>query len=174
MNYINIEIKARSRNINKIRKILESRKAEFKGIDHQIDTYFKINKGKLKLREGNIEKSLIYYERKEQKGPKQSNIILYNSPNYPSLKDMLIKSLGILVIVDKQREIYFIKNIKFHIDKVKGLGSFVEIEAIHTGKSIDKDKLLDQCHKYMKLFNIKNVDLITCSYSDLLLNTKLR
>lgn len=51
MHHLNIEIKAKSNNHEKIRNIMKERLAEFKGIDHQIDTYFKVNSGRLKLRE---------------------------------------------------------------------------------------------------------------------------
>lgn len=173
MRHINVEIKAKSNNSSKIRKILESKKADFKGIDHQVDTYFKVSLGRLKLREGNIENYLIHYQREDQEGPKQSNVTLFKSPNGLSLKDILIKSLGVLVVVDKQREIYFIGNVKFHVDEVKDLGSFIEIEAIDKDGSIGKDKLLQQCKQYMELFGIKDIDLISCSYSDLLLNKDL-
>lgn len=170
MGHKNIEIKAKSKNTGKIRQILKNKKADFKGIDRQIDTYFKVNSGRLKLREGTIENYLIYYERENREGPKQSNVTLYKSSSDYSLKDVLTKSLGILVVVDKQREIYFLGNVKFHIDKVKKLGSFIEIEAIDKDGSIGKDKLLQQCKYYMGLFGIKEENLISCSYSDLLLN----
>ncbi len=168
MGHINIEIKAKSSNSNRVRKILKSKKADFKGIDHQVDTYFKVNSGRLKLREGNIENYLIHYQREDQEGPKQSNVTLFKSPS--TLKDILTKSLGLLVVVDKQREIYFIENIKFHIDKVKDLGSFIEIEVIDKDGVIGKAKLLEQCKQYMELFGVKAEDLISCSYSDLLLD----
>jgi hypothetical protein len=63
MSHINIEIKARCNNPDKIRTILKSKAAKFKGIDHQIDTYFKVNSGRLKLREGNIENFLIFFQK---------------------------------------------------------------------------------------------------------------
>ena len=85
------------------------------------------------------------------------------------LKDILAKSLGILVVVDKQREIYFKDNVKFHIDTVKDLGNFVEIEAIDKNPSIGRNKLLEQCNNYAHLFKIQQEDLISVSYSDLLL-----
>jgi adenylate cyclase class 2 len=81
----------------------------------------------------------------------------------------LTKSLGILVVVDKQREIYFIDNVKFHIDTVANLGTFMEIEAIDNDGSIGLNKLQEQCNYYMKLLNISEEDLISVSYSDLLL-----
>lgn len=169
MGHINIEIKAKSKNSNKIRQILKSKKADFKGIDHQIDTYFKVANGRLKLREGNIENYLIYYQREDKSGPKESNVVLHKSSSNPTLKEILSKSLRVLVVVDKQREIYFIDNVKFHIDAVKNLGSFIEIEAIDKDGSIGKEKLLEQCKQYMEIFDIEKSDLISCSYSDLLL-----
>lgn len=168
MQHINIEIKAKSENHNQIRKILNSKNAEFKGVDYQIDTYFKVNFGRLKLREGNIENYLIYYNRENKKGPKQSDILLYKT-NPSNLKEILENSLEILVVVDKKREIYFIDNIKFHLDNVKNLGTFVEIEAIDYERNLDKSKLLKQCNKYLDLFNIPQDNLISVSYSDLLL-----
>lgn len=166
---LNIEIKAKINNANQIRNILSFNKADFKGIDHQLDTYFKVKKGRLKLREGNIENNLIYYERSNKKGPKQSEVSIFKSEPKSSLKEVLTKALGILVIVDKEREIYFIDNVKFHIDRVKDLGSFVEVEAIDNDGTIGKDKLLKQCQFFLDLFNISQENLISVSYSDLLL-----
>jgi adenylate cyclase, class 2 len=168
MGHVNIEIKAKCSNQEKIREILKSKKADFKGLDHQIDTYFKVNNGRLKLREGNIEKSLVYYEREDKKGIKQSNIILCPYTDQ-RLKQILEKSFGILCVVDKSREIYFIDNVKFHVDNVKGLGTFIEIEAISSDGKIKIEKLKEQCEYYKKLFSVKDSDLIDVSYSDLLI-----
>ena len=169
MTNINIEIKARSSDRNRIRKILTSSNADFKGVDYQIDTYFNINNGRLKLREGNIENHLIFYSRENKSGPKQSNVILYKPNPVSNLKDVLTNALETLVVVDKKREIYFINNVKFHLDDVNGLGTFVEIEAIDSDGSIGKEKLVGQCNYYSNLFQIKNEDLVAESYSDLLL-----
>jgi len=172
MTRLNIEIKARSKNQNAIREILKSHHAEFRGVDHQSDTYFKVNSGRLKLREGNIENSLVHYDREDHSGPKQSNVTFYKSVDKSALKEILTKALGVLVVVDKSREIYFIDNVKFHIDSVKDLGTFVEIEAIDSNGSIGKEKLTEQCQHYLDLFKISKEDLISNSYSDLLLQKK--
>lgn len=171
MAHINIEIKARCKSQQYIRDILSAQGADFKGIDHQIDTYFKVATGRLKLREGDIENYLIYYERENVAGPKQSNVILAEMERGSNIKDILEKSLEVLTVVDKQREIYFIGNIKFHLDTVQDLGTFVEIEAIDRDGSIGKEKLLDQCNTYLKLFNIGETDLLRDSYSDQILNS---
>src|SRR3989339_1168799 len=169
MAHINIEIKAKSNNQNTIREILKSKKTDYKGTDHQIDTYFKVNNGRLKLREGTIENYLIHYQRENKKGPKQSNVTLFSFNPESSLKEVLTKALGILVVVDKQREIYFIDNVKFHIDTVANLGPFIEIEAIDKDDVIGKNKLQEQCQYYLDLFGISAGDLISNSYSDMLL-----
>lgn len=172
MPHLNIELKAKTNNQDKLRQLLRDKNADFKGTDHQIDTYFKVNFGRLKLREGNIENHLIHYQRDNQAGPKASHVTLFSTQPNSSLKQILTQSLGILAVVDKTREIYFIDNVKFHLDQVQDLGTFVEIEAIDTFGTIGQKKLLEQCQYYQRLFGLSDTDLISCSYSDLLLEAK--
>jgi predicted adenylyl cyclase CyaB len=169
MTITNIEIKARTGRGEAIRKILLEAGAEFRGTDHQKDTYFRVSSGRLKLREGNIENQLIHYRRADQEGPKQADVLLYPSLPGSHLKEILTTALGILVVVDKTREIYFIGNVKFHIDEVQGLGHFVEIEAIDREGTLGREKLLEQCQHYLSRFGITAEELVACSYSDLLL-----
>lgn len=168
MTHLNVEMKARVLDVSKIRYLLAQKNAKFQGTDYQIDTYFKTPKGRLKLREGNIENNLIFYEREDKPGIKESNVILSKTTQDKAIKQILEKVLGVLVVVDKTREIYWIDNVKFHIDEVVGLGSFVEIEAIDSDGMIGKEKLNEQCSYYLKLFDIPQEDMISCSYSDLL------
>jgi len=169
MDCLIVEIKARCKDQTKIREYLKTNNAKYKGTDHQIDTYFKVPNGRLKLREGNIENNLIHYDRSNQEGPKQSKVQLFKCEPNSSLKEILTKSLGTIVVVDKQREIYFIENVKFHIDTVKGLGSFMEIEAIDKDGKLNRDQLDDQCKFYLSEMGINKQDLISNSYSDLLI-----
>ena len=155
MSQLNIEIKARCNDPESIRKILQKRGADFKGIDNQIDTYFKAPNGRLKLREGDIEYSLVYYDREDISGPKRSDVVYYHPNKKAPVKELLSKALGKLITVEKKREIYYIDNIKFHIDEVEELGSFVEIEAIDETGSISAEQLYRQCTEYLKLFKIK-------------------
>jgi adenylate cyclase, class 2 len=172
-----IEIKARCRDPLSIEATLKAKNARFVGLDHQIDTYFSVPNGRLKLREGTIENSLIHYNRTNQSGPKQSDVTLLKSPNeVKTLKQILTDSVGILAVVDKKRQIYFIENVKFHIDEVRGLGSFVEIEAIdseNTTVVLSRDVLQQQCQFYIELFNIQESDLLTHSYSDMVMGTRI-
>ena len=172
MGQLNVEIKARCKDQDAVRRYLQEHGADFKGTDHQIDTYFKVPNGRLKLREGNIENQLIHYQRSNQAGPKESQVTMVDAEPGSKLKDVLEKAVGVLVVVDKMREISFIDNVKFHVDVVEGLGTFMEIEAIDKDGGIGKDKLYEQCKKYLADLGIKDEDLLEGSYSDLLLAKK--
>jgi len=168
MNLINIEIKARCGNPDGVREALRARNARFAGTDHQVDTYFRVPEGRLKLRQGDIENALIAYRRPDQAGPKTSDVALAPVAHGDDLRGVLERSLGVLVTVDKRREIYYVENIKFHIDQVEALGGFVEIEACGSTDG-DRESLLAQCREYMDLFGIRDEDLVDKSYSDLLI-----
>ena len=165
----NYEFKVKAGDLNKLEQKLLELNPFFKGVDHQIDTYFNVPSGRLKLREGNIENTLIYYERPDIADAKQADIILYKHSPEKSLKDILTKVHGIKTIVDKTRRIYFIENVKFHFDNVKNLGTFVEVEAIDETGQTGIDELKKQCHIYFSFFGIKAADYISKSYSDLVL-----
>jgi predicted adenylyl cyclase CyaB len=167
--HVNYEFKAVCPQPDVLETRLQSRNPLFVGTDHQVDTYFNVNDGRLKLREGNIEHALIHYTRKDAAGAKQSDVLLYHPTPGPELKEILTRALGVKVVIDKQRRIYFIDNVKFHFDTVEGLGSFVEVEAIDKDGSIGIEKLRRQCSEYAALFEISDDQYLAKSYSDMLL-----
>lgn len=168
-NIINFEIKAKCSDHKKIRDYLTRNGSVSKGTDHQIDTYFNVPDGRLKLREGLIENNLIFYKRNNKSGPKRSEVNLAVVEKDSGIRGVLEHALGVKIRVDKKREIYFIDNVKFHIDTVDSLGAFMEIEAIDSDGSIGPDSLRKQCEKYMQEMGINQQDLIKDSYSDMLL-----
>ena len=165
---LNIEIKAKTDNPQFIRNYLTNMKAEFRGTDLQTDTYFNVPNGRLKLREGNIENNLIFYSRPDAPAAKESSFHLAHIPDAKNLKEILTKSLGVKIIVRKKREIYFIKNVKFHIDNVDGLGNFAEIEASDLYADLSREELQSQCDFYLRELKIRDEDLVSVSYSDML------
>jgi adenylate cyclase class 2 len=169
MPHLNIEFKARCADLAPIRNYLHSNGARREGEDHQIDTYFNVPHGRLKLREGLLENNLIHYERTDGEGPKASMITLVPVQRGSPMKKALTDALGIKVVVDKRREIYWKDNVKIHLDQVEGLGKFVEVEAIDYEGNIGREKLQRQCDHYLRVFEIKSEDLVAGSYSDLLL-----
>ncbi|TXH22976.1 MAG: CYTH domain-containing protein [Chitinophagaceae bacterium] len=169
MNITNFEFKARVHETEKYEKKLQELNPVFQGIDYQIDTYFNALKGRLKLREGNIENALIHYNRANIKGAKASQILLYKHQPDTALKNILIAQFGIKVVVDKKRKIYFIDNVKFHFDEVAQLGSFIEVEVISENENISVDELKKQCDFYIDFFELTPAQMELASYSDLIL-----
>jgi adenylate cyclase class 2 len=169
MAILNFEFKARRNDLEKAEKKLLSLNPKFIGEDNQTDTYFNVERGRLKLREGNIENALIHYERANTSDAKQSEVLLYKHNPDKNLKDILAKSLGVKVVVNKKRKIYFIDNVKFHFDTIEELGTFIEVEAIDTNGEFGIEKLKEQCAKYAIFFDIKPEDFVSLSYSDLIL-----
>lgn len=166
---INFEFKAKTIALDVLEKKLLTLNPKYIGEDNQTDTYFNAPAGRLKLREGNIENALIYYERINTAGAKQSDILLYQHAPDKTLKEILVTVNGIKAVVDKKRKIYFIDNVKFHFDVVKGLGTFIEVEAIDRTGDIGIEKLKEQCRYYAAFFNITADEYIAVSYSDLIL-----
>ena len=165
----NVEIKARCPDPDRIRHLLEVAGAVFRGVDVQRDTYFHVPHGRLKLREGTIENNLIYYHRPDQAAPARSDVMLHAISPGTGLGALLTAALGVRVVVQKRREIYFAENVKFHIDEVEHLGAFVEIEAIDRDGSLDEVLLLAQCRRFIDHLGIEEAQLVEASYSDLLL-----
>lgn len=171
MSYLNVEIKARCSDPTFIRNYLLHNGADYKGTDLQTDTYFNVPVGRLKLREGNIENNLIFYRRNDQAGPKSSHFHLVKIEDAKGLIEVLERSCGIKMIVKKKRDIYYIDNVKFHIDELPKLGSFIEIEAGNILADKNESELLDQCNFYLKEFGVREEDLVAESYSDMMMKT---
>jgi len=189
----NIEIKARCEDPERVRDVLRGLGARFTGQDAQVDTYFRVARGRLKVREGTIEQSLVAYERPNAEGPKQSDVHLYNAgggvgagavdnARVAALRAALEAALDVLVVVRKRRDIWFLDNVKIHVDEVEGLGSFVEIEAIHdpgAGPAAEPDTTAEpvtdtlraQCERLMAELGVEDEHLLAASYSDMLLET---
>lgn len=171
MQHLNFEVKARTNRHAAIRAWLLANGAESHGTDWQTDTYFHLlpGAGRLKLRQGNIENNLIHYHRANDAQARMSDVALSPVTDAASLKNILERALGVLVEVHKRREIYFIQNVKFHLDELEGLGHFVEIEAIATSPAVSLQHLQAQCAHYMTVFEIESRDILAESYSDMLM-----
>jgi len=121
--HINFEFKARTNKLVELEEKLKHYNPIFIGTDHQVDTYFNTKTGRLKLREGNIENSLIHYDRPDVADAKQSDVLLY-SHQAKNIKRNINSIEWSKIVVDKFRNIYFLDNVKFHFDTVETLGTF--------------------------------------------------
>ena len=166
----NYEIKISVKDIKElekvVRKLLRSKKHKH-FIESQKDIYYNIDGGRLKLRIINDKiGNLIYYNRKEHNKKRVSNYIISATKNFKELDEILRKLFDIFTIVDKRREIYTYDNVRIHLDKVKKLGSFLEIEVVYNSLK-DAKKIMNDLVNY---FSLNENEFIKDSYSDLLTN----
>ncbi len=165
MKRVNFEFKARMRDERRVRKTLKRLRARYVGLDHQLDTYFDAPAGRLKVREGRIENALIFYRRANSARPRRSSVDLMLLPRRNGLRAILSQVLKPRVAVDKKREIYFVGNVKIHLDRVRGLGKFLEVEAISRTGRLDRAR--GQALRFQKLLGVARQDIIPQSYADL-------
>jgi len=170
-----VELKARVADLHSAKQQLAGFKARHVGTFRQIDTYFNVPKGRLKLREIEDRKGgeLIYYERKDTSGPKESDVFILRIRKPATLKALLEKVLGKKITVDKKREIYRFEGTQIHLDKVKRLGSFVEFERRVQGSLQDLRREKQVLEELMKKLGINKENLVKESYSDLLAGGKM-
>lgn len=163
-----VEIKARCRDINSLREKILSWGARRLSRESQTDTFYRVPRGRLKLRRCRSEKLLIGYLRPDTDGPKHSIVNLYRYGDADALHRVLDGCLGSRLEVRKTRERYLLGNVKFHLDSVEGLGHFIEIEVLGRRERDGVEQLRSTCDKYMKLCEVKPEDLIDRAYVDLL------
>jgi len=175
----NIEIKARCAELARAREVARRLGAVSAGTQHQIDTYFCTSAGpdagkigspsdraRLKLREGE-KTELIWYRRPDESGPKASDYAVAPVAYAEQLRAVLSSALGTWVTVEKTRELWLLENVRIHLDEVRGLGSFLEFEAV-VGADHSESLCLAGLRRLLEAFEITEQDLIAGSYSDLL------
>ncbi len=128
----NVEIKARVADLTALRRVVEDLAEEGPEIVEQEDTFFTCRRGRLKLRRcaGSLQTELIYYERPDSRGPKESRYIVSPTSEPQGLRDVLSAALGVHGVVRKRRMVYLIGQTRVHLDQVEGLGEFVELEVV--------------------------------------------
>ncbi|MBU1670501.1 MAG: class IV adenylate cyclase [Actinobacteria bacterium] len=133
----------------------------------QVDTYFVVPAGRLKLREADEGAELIYYHRGDTPGPKESQyrIVPVGSPG--PLKELLGACLGVKVVVRKTRRLYLVDSVRIHIDEVEGLGSFLEFEAL-LGEGDPAEDGYRLVRRLISEFDLVDGDLIAESYGELI------
>jgi adenylate cyclase class IV len=103
----------------------------------QVDTYFAVAQGRLKLREitpeaGEPTAELIGYQRPDQSGPRWSTYQRLALPldTALGLKQVLVDTVGQSAVVAKRRVVAIRGRSRIHLDQVDGLGVFLEIETV--------------------------------------------
>jgi predicted adenylyl cyclase CyaB len=165
----NIEIKVRVSSLAGIRHLAIQLGAEHKWTLSQVDTYFNVRHGRLKLRETSTcgSATLISYARPDESASRFSHYRLLPVSEPESLREMLSESLGILVTVRKQRELYTYGEARIHLDLVEQLGTFVELETVIADQPLD-----DAWAEHRTVFGALKLDsyeTVPFGYSDLMM-----
>ena len=167
---INIEIKARCPNLKKAESIVRDMNLPFMGKEDQIDTFYNVPVGRLKLRKTQNGSRLIPYFRDDAKGPSQSNYALLEiTDDVNQLSTILKRMFGIRALVDKTRKIYLYENVRIHLDTVTHLGDFIELEGV-VSMVEERTATMEKVEMLMDLLEIKKDDLIIQAYVDMLTN----
>jgi homotetrameric cytidine deaminase len=143
--------------------------AEDRGLLRQRDTYFAVAHGRLKLREeepGGA--TLIAYDRPDAAAERVSSYRLVPVAEPEALLDALAASTGVRVVVVKRRHLLLWETVRIHLDEVRGLGSFLELEAV-AGPGSDLRREREQVAHLREVLDIPDAALREGSYSDALI-----
>ncbi len=164
----NIEIKARIANVEalaaKVAALADKGPVEIT----QDDTFFQCVVGRLKLRASSKEEGeLIFYRRPDRKGPKESSYLRSLTSTPETLRDSLSLAYGQAGRVRKHRTLFIAGRTRIHLDKVEGLGHFLELEVVlqedepnHVG--------VQEAHELMAKLGVMPSQLVEGAYVDLL------
>jgi predicted adenylyl cyclase CyaB len=169
----NIELKARDADPARTRALAEqisdTPAVELK----QEDTFYSCPNGRLKLRRiSPAHSELIFYRRPDVPGPKQSEYLIVPVTAPERLDALLTAAFGAGRTVVKTRVLFHVGQTRIHLDKVKGLGSFVEFEVVLRERQSPQEGhqiALD----LMARLGVREEDLIEGAYADLLAAAKM-
>jgi adenylate cyclase, class 2 len=160
------ELKVKCGDLAAVRARVRPR-AQYEATRRQVDTYFSVPGGRLKLREvTDRPNQLIYYERPDVHAAKVSRVQLVDVEGSPGLRALLAAALGVQARVAKTREIWTWQAVQIHLDTVERLGTFVELKEIADGLDT-LPQALDHVRRMMAELGFREQDLVDRSYGDL-------
>jgi adenylate cyclase, class 2 len=163
----NLELKALDSNHDRSLAICLALGARDCGWLRQVDTYFHVPKGRLKLREEEAKAQLIFYQRPNSFSARESRYLLIDVTQADELKAVLATVLGIATIVQKDRRLLLWEGVRIHLDRVANLGDCVEFEAVaETGS--DLSVAHTRVAYLREAVGINNSDLLSESYGDVI------
>jgi predicted adenylyl cyclase CyaB len=134
----------------------------------QDDTFFRCDTGRLKLRAFTAtDGELIFYRRADRQGPKESFYVRSPTSHVDSLRESLTLAYGQTGRVVKQRTLFLVGRTRVHLDRVDGLGDFLELEVV-----LNDDEAAEvgmaEAHALMAQLGVGADQLVERAYVDLL------
>jgi predicted adenylyl cyclase CyaB len=127
----NIEVKARIASVDALLPTARAVADTDAVLIEQDDTFFAAPHGRLKLRQfadGSAE--LIHYHRADTAQAKASDYVRVPVADPAALREALERACGLLGRVRKRRLLLMTGATRIHLDRVEGLGDFVELEVV--------------------------------------------
>lgn len=164
----NIEIKARITSVEafatKVAAIADQGPIEI----IQDDTFFSCDNGRLKLRAFSEEEGeLIFYRRADQQGPKESFYLRSPTSAPETLRESLALAYGQTGRVQKHRTLFLVGRTRVHLDRVAGLGHFLELEVM-LEEHEPSEAGVREAHELMARLGVEPSQLVEDAYVDLL------
>ncbi len=193
----NLELKVRCLNgasLERIAALASEAGAVYMRTLKQRDTYFPAPHARLKLREwwhettlegaGGSESArrpdrghsyeqeptgavLISYVRPDHAGSRMSDYLICPVSEPLMLRTLLSQTLGVQAVIEKRRQLYIYGHTRIHLDEVRGLGSFVELETV-IDEGITLEEASAEHSAVISLLELDRLPVIPYSYSDLL------
>ncbi len=164
----NVEIKARVPSLAAIEPLAAALSGQEPTHIAQDDTFFACARGRLKLRafaDGSGE--LIFYRRNDETGPKESFYIITPTAAPDALRETLALAYGAIGRVRKQRLLYITGRTRIHLDRVEGLGEFLELEVVlRDGETVEAG--MQEARSLMQALGVAPEHLVSGAYLDLL------
>jgi len=168
----NIEIKAHIDSIDKVMPKALAIATEEPTELHQDDTFFQCENGRLKLRTLNERQGeLIFYQRADQAGPKTSFYLVSRTAEPDTLREVLAAAHGVLGRVIKHRTLVMTGRTRIHLDRVQGLGEFLELEVVLQDDETPSSGIAE-AQQIMEKLGVSPGQLIKDAYLDMLQRQK--
>jgi len=161
---VNLELKIRIDSLESLIERLKSINAKQDSVFLQKDIYYKIHNGLLKLRIENGLKTLIFYIRDEVSKNRWSDFNLLNIEDN-NAEQFLSKLFEVEEVVEKKRKLFWFNNTRIHLDEVKELGNFLELETLVINGNTEAENRFDEI---VFLLNLDLSKQIKKSYKNLI------
>lgn len=149
-----LETKSRYPDLSRARRTLRDAGAVADGVLRQHDTYFRTDRGWLKLRQERGDPrtaDLVAYQRTTAEGHVVCTYTVTGVTDADACRRGLAAVLGVLVVVDKRREVWRLGPTVVHLDDVTGLGHYLELETAATGSDPEPERAHRRAAELLKL-----------------------
>ncbi len=164
----NIEIKARIASVEALLPRAQQLAGQGPTLIDQDDSFFTVPHGRLKLRQfadGSAE--LIHYHRADSAEAKASDYVRVPVADPAALREALARACGLRGRVVKRRWLFLVGPTRVHVDRVQGLGDFMELEVV-LGDSMSDDEGSAIAERLMADLGLADAERLSGAYLDLL------